>query len=67
VYEITTGQGGWDLARLDLGQAHKEKFTDIFEEYAVLKIKGEPDGASNGSQPIHSETSRASSAAGSRR
>ena len=67
VYEITTGQGGWDLARLDLGPLHREKFTDIFEEYSVLKIKGEPDGAANGSQPIRSETNRTSSAAGSRR
>jgi|ERR1051326_5002642 hypothetical protein len=41
VYEITTGQGGWDLARLDLGQECKEKFKDIFEEYALLKLKGE--------------------------
>jgi hypothetical protein len=44
VYEITTGQGGWDLARLDLGPAHRDKFTDIFEEYSVLKINGEQAG-----------------------
>ena len=67
VYEITTGRGGWDLARLDLGPAHRDKFTDIVEEYSVLKIKGEPDGAAKGSQPIRSETNRTSSAAGSRR
>jgi len=67
VYEITTGQGGWDLARLDLGPAHRDKFTDIFEEYSVLKINGEPDGAANGSQPFRSQTNRTSSAAGSRR
>lgn len=42
VYEITTGQGGWNLARLDLGAGCKEKFSDIFEEYSVLKIQGEP-------------------------
>ena len=41
VYEITTGQGGWDLARLDLGPAHRDKFSDIVEEYSVLKIEGE--------------------------
>jgi hypothetical protein len=52
VYEITTGQGGWDLARLDLGPAHRDKFTDVVEEYSVLKIKGEPDGAAKGSQSI---------------
>ena len=67
VYEITTGQGGWDLARLDLGSVHSQKFTDIVQEYSVLKITGEPGGAANGSQPIRSETNRTSSAAGSRR
>ena len=39
VYEITVGQGGWELARLDLGEERKEKFRDIFEEYSLLKIK----------------------------
>jgi len=39
VYEITTGQGGWELARLDLGEECKEKFRDIFEEYSLLKIR----------------------------
>ena len=47
VYEITVGQGGWELARLDLGQERKERFRDIFEEYSVLKVKKEePDSAS---------------------
>ena len=64
VYEITTGQGGWDLARLDFGPAHREEFTDIFEEYSVLKINGEPDGSANRGQPIGSETNRTSAAAG---
>jgi hypothetical protein len=39
VYQIIVGQGGWHLARLDFGQERQTKFTDIFEEYAVLKIK----------------------------
>ena len=39
VYEITVGQGGWELARLDLGQQYMNKFTDIFEEYSLLKMK----------------------------
>ena len=39
VYEITIGQGGWNLARLDLGSAHRERFTDIVEEYSVFKIE----------------------------
>jgi hypothetical protein len=47
VYEITTGQGGWNLARLDLGPAHNEKSTDIVEEYSVLKINGEPAAGGN--------------------
>ena len=47
VYEITTGQGGWDLARLDLGRLHRAKFTDIFEEYSLLKINGGADNGGN--------------------
>ena len=41
VYEITAGQGGWNLARLDIGPERRKKFTDIFEEYSLLKINGE--------------------------
>jgi hypothetical protein len=41
VYEITVGQGGWNLARLDIGQERRQKFTDIFEEYSLLKLNGE--------------------------
>src|SRR5262249_22240465 len=44
VYEITMGQGGWNLARLDLGPAYREKFSDIFKEYSVFKINGELNG-----------------------
>ena len=51
VYEIVTGQGGWDLARLNLGQEPIEKFTDIYEEYSVLKIKGERDPAPDSRPP----------------
>lgn len=39
VYEVTTGQGGWELVRVDLGQHHKDKFKDILEVYSVLRIK----------------------------
>ncbi len=43
VYNITTGQGGQPLLRLDLGPEMKTIYKDIFEEYSVLKIqKGEP-------------------------
>ena len=41
VYEITTGQGSQPLARLDLGPKHRDTYTDIVEEYSVLKITGE--------------------------
>ena len=55
VYEITIGQGGWDLARLNLGHEHKTRFKDIYEAYSLLKIKrGEPDGEAKGSQPMNS-------------
>jgi len=40
VYEITKGQGGWNLAKLDLGQERAERFRDIFEEYSLFKLKG---------------------------
>jgi hypothetical protein len=39
VYEITVGQGGWELARLDLSAESNKDFRDIFEEYSVLKLK----------------------------
>jgi hypothetical protein len=64
VYEITTGQGGCALVRVDLGPSYKD---DIFEEYAVLKLKGEPDGAARGSQLIRSRTNSTSPAPGSPR
>ena len=43
VHMVITGQGGWELARLDLGPAHRDRFTDIVEEYSVLKIKGDSE------------------------
>lgn len=51
VYEITTGQGGWSLARLDLGPSHRDKFTDVVEEYSVLTIRGRLGFPANGLQP----------------
>jgi hypothetical protein len=41
VYELTKGQGGWKLARLDLGSELRRKYSDMFDEYAVFKIEGE--------------------------
>jgi hypothetical protein len=46
VYEILTCQGGWEIARLELGFERRAKFQDIFEEYSVLKIARESDGHS---------------------
>ena len=39
VYEIITGQGGRELARLDFGDERAKRFRDIFEQYSVLKIR----------------------------
>jgi hypothetical protein len=38
VYEIAVGQGGWNLARLDLGQEYKDRHRDVFEQFSLLKI-----------------------------
>lgn len=38
VYDTPKGQGGWDLARIDLGAEMKNTFQDIFEQYALLKL-----------------------------
>jgi len=38
VYEMTKGQGGWDLARVAIGQEGRKKGSDIFNEYSLLKI-----------------------------
>ncbi|HTR42970.1 MAG TPA: hypothetical protein VMH87_15255 [Pseudomonadales bacterium] len=42
VYEMTIGQGGQKLARLDLGDERAKTFRDIFDQYSVLKIRGNP-------------------------
>jgi hypothetical protein len=47
VCEITVGQGGWELARLNLGEERSQKFRDIFEEYSLLKIKDKLQTASS--------------------
>jgi len=38
VYSIPLGQGGWSLACIELGHEQKEQFTDIFEQYSLLKL-----------------------------
>jgi hypothetical protein len=47
VYEITRGQGGWELALLDLGPERENRFGDIFEEYSLLKINRGEHGRTN--------------------
>ena len=67
VEDITPGQGGWGVVWLDLGPEHRKTFSNIFEQYSLLKIrKGEPGGAANGSQPVRSGVNPAPGAAGSR-
>jgi len=59
VREIIVGQGGWELARLDLGQEGKESAADVFDEYSLLKIaKGERDDASSGSESSGADANR---------
>ena len=52
VEDITKGQGGWDIVWLDLGPERRKTFSNIFEEYSMLKCrKGEQDGAPNSRPP----------------
>jgi hypothetical protein len=37
VYELTRGQGGQLLPRVDLGPAVREKFKDIFDDFCILR------------------------------
>lgn len=37
VYELTVGQGGGLLPRLDLGEEVAAKYLDIFEDYCLLR------------------------------
>ena len=68
VEDITKGQGGWDLVWLDLGPERRKDFSQIFEEYSLLKIEQiEPHGPANGSQPICAKTKGTSEAPGSGR
>ena len=40
VYEILSGQGGWDMARIDLGSDSKNTFKDSREQYELFKYSG---------------------------
>jgi len=53
VEDITPGQGGWGVVWLDLGPERRRRFSNIFEQYSLLKIsRGEPGGAAHGSQSV---------------
>ena len=52
VEDITKGQGGWDVVWLDLGPERRKTFSNIFEEYLLMRIKkGEQDAAPNSRPP----------------
>ena len=58
VEDITQGQGGQDVVWLDLGPERGKKFSNIFEEFSLMKIKnGEPGGAPNIRRPSQSPSS----------
>jgi hypothetical protein len=57
VEEITVSQGGWDVVWLDLGPDRRKKFSNVFEEYSLLKIDGEPEAAPNSHPPSELPTS----------
>jgi hypothetical protein len=42
IYEITTGQGGQPLPRIDLDTNSREKYLDIFEQYQLLRLSPKP-------------------------
>jgi hypothetical protein len=38
VYDTCVGQGGWNLLKLELEPQDRTDYSDIFEEYSVLRI-----------------------------
>ena len=58
VEDITKGQGGQDVVWLDLGPERRKKFSNIFEEYSLMKVKkGEQGGPPNSRPPSQSPSS----------
>ncbi len=53
VYELTRGQGGELLPSVELGAAAREKYLDLFQDYALLR-------ASGNATPLRDEPSEAS-------
>ena len=56
IYETPIGRGGWELARLDLGEERKEKYQDIFEQYSLMKLhkhnKNSQEDAAKSAAPL---------------
>ena len=45
IYTVTTGQGGQPLPRVELGAKARERFGDLFDDYALLRISApQPQG-----------------------
>ncbi len=44
IYEISKGQGGEPVQRVELGEEAKMKYEDIFPEYALLRMSVKPTG-----------------------
>ena len=66
--DICSLKGNYVVGVYDLpSDFSAEKTNGLLDALADNMAKAEPDGAANGSQPIRSETNRASSAAGSPR
>ena len=51
VYELTVGQGGGLLPRLDLGADVAAKFLDIYDDYRLLRQSQTTDPNANAAQP----------------
>jgi len=43
IYEIPEGQGGQPVPKVDLGAEAQQKYHDIFEEYALLRMSSKPN------------------------
>lgn len=42
IYEITPGQGGQPVPRVDLGDEARQKYQDVFAEYSLLRMSRRP-------------------------
>jgi hypothetical protein len=49
VYELTVGQGGQWLPRLDLGPEAATRYRDVFEDYTLLRL---PQKGAQGASPM---------------